>query len=332
MTDTFNGLLLNETDDGVAAEMTTLNDSNLPDGDVTVAVDYSTLNYKDGMVLKGLGRLVRNYPHVPGVDFAGTVAADSSGTFSEGDRVVLNGWRVGEMRWGGYAQRARAESGWLVKLPDAISTEQAMAIGTAGYTAMLAVMALEDHGLTPDTDGDVLVTGAAGGVGSVAVAILAKLGYKVAAGTGREETHDYLKSLGAATIVSREELEEAPKGPLGPERWAGAIDNVGGPILANLLASLQSHGSCSAVGLAASPKLDTTVVPFLLRGVNLLGIDSVMCPLARRQTAWARLATDLPADKLAEATTVVPLSAITGYADQILAGQVRGRIVVDVNG
>jgi len=178
----------------------------------------------------------------------------------------------------------------------------------------------------------VLVTGAAGGVGSVAVAILAKLGYKVAAGTGREETHDYLKSLGATTIVSREELEEAPKGPLGSERWAGAIDNVGGPILANLLASLQSHGSCSAVGLAASPKLDTTVVPFLLRGVNLLGIDSVMCPLPRRQTAWARLATDLPADKLAEAKTVVPLSEITNYADQILAGQVRGRIVVDVNG
>ena len=327
---TFNALLLSEGDDGVVAAMTELSESDLPEGDVTVAVDYSTLNYKDGMVLKGIGRLVRNYPHIPGVDLAGIVEASSSTEFKPGDRVVLNGWRVGEAHWGGYAGKARVKSGWLVALPDEISTEQAMAIGTAGYTAMLAVMALEDHGLTPESDGEVLVTGAAGGVGSIATAILSNLGYKVAASTGREETHDYLKGLGATSIVTRAELEEAPKGPLGTERWAGAIDNAGGPILANLLASMKYRGSCAAVGLAASPKLDTTVVPFLLRGVNLLGIDSVMCPKERRVVAWDRLSRELPHDKLSDATTVVPLSSITEYADQILAGQVRGRIVVDV--
>ncbi len=328
----FPALMLEENDGAVTAAMTELHDSDLPEGDVLVRTEYSTLNYKDGMVLKGQGRLVRNYPHVPGVDLAGVVEASDSPDYVPGDRVVLNGWRVGEAHWGGYAGKARVKSDWLVPLPDAISTRQAMAIGTAGYTAMLSVLALEDHGLSPDSDGEVLITGAAGGVGSIAVAILAKLGYRVAASTGREEAHEYLKSLGAASIVPRAELEEGQKGPLGSERWSGAIDAVGGVILANLLASLKSHASCAAVGLAASPKLETTVIPFLLRGVNLLGIDSVLCPKPRRIEAWARLGTDLPADKLEAMITQVPLSEITGHADAILAGQVQGRVVVDVSG
>ncbi|MBT7955345.1 MAG: acryloyl-CoA reductase, partial [Rhodospirillaceae bacterium] len=228
MADTFNALVLNKDDDGVTSAVESIGLEDLPEGDVVVAVDYSTLNYKDGLVLKGLGGLVRNYPHVPGVDLSGTVESSESADFKAGDRVVLNGWRFGEVCWGGYAQKARVKADWLVKLPDNISNEQAMAIGTAGYTAMLAVMALEDQGLTPDSEGEVLITGAAGGVGSIATAILANLGYQVAASTGRAETADYLKSLGAASIVSREELEEAPKGPLSAERWAAAIDNVGG--------------------------------------------------------------------------------------------------------
>lgn len=329
---TFPALMLEENDGAVTAAMTELRISDLPEGDVLVRTEYSTLNYKDGMVLKGQGRLVRNYPHVPGVDLAGVVEASDTPDYAPGDRVVLNGWRVGEAHWGGYAGKARVKSDWLVNLPDAISTRQAMAIGTAGYTAMLSVLALEDHGLTPDSDGEVLVTGAAGGVGSVAVAILAKLGFRVAASTGRESAHDYLKSLGATTIVPRAELEEGQRGPLSSERWSGAIDAVGGVILANLLAALKTHASCAAVGLAASPKLETTVIPFLLRGVNLLGIDSVLCPKPRRVEAWSRLAEDLPADKLEAMITEVPLSEITGHADAILAGQVQGRVVVDVSG
>jgi acrylyl-CoA reductase (NADPH) len=329
---TFQALMLEENDGAVSTAITQLTDGDLPEDDVLVRTEYSTLNYKDGMILKGMGRLVRNYPHIPGVDLAGIVEASQSPDYAPGDRVVLNGWRVGEVHWGGYAGKARVKSDWLVALPDAISTRQAMAIGTAGYTAMLSVLALEEHGLTPDSDGEVLITGAAGGVGSIAVAILAKLGYQVAASTGREETHDYLKSLGAASIVPRKELEEAPRGPLGSERWSGAIDAVGGVILANLLAALKTHASCAAVGLAASPKLETTVIPFLLRGVNLLGIDSNLCPKPRRVQAWARLADDLPADKLEAMITEVPLSEIAGHADAILAGQIRGRLVVDVNG
>ncbi len=330
--DMIRALLLEEDDGKVTSSLTEVSESDLPDGDVTVAVDYSTLNYKDGMVLKGIGRLVRDYPHIPGVDFSGVVETSGSDAFKPGDRVVLNGWRVGEVRWGGYAGKARVSGEWLVALPDNISNEQAMAIGTAGYTAMLSVMALEDHGLTPDTDDEVLVTGAAGGVGSVAVSLLSNLGYKVAAGTGREETHAYLEGLGATTIVSRAELEESAKGPLGRERWAGAIDNVGGVILSNLLAAMKAGGSCAAVGLAASHELNGSVMPFLLRGINLLGIDSVMCPLERRQIAWNRLSSELPMEKLAEATQIVPLSEIAGYADKILGGQIKGRVVVDVSG
>tara|TARA_B100000315_G_scaffold260553_1_gene322847 strand:+ start:1405 stop:2403 length:999 start_codon:yes stop_codon:yes gene_type:complete len=331
MADAFNALVLNKDDDGVTSAVESVGLDDLPEGDVVVAVDYSTLNYKDGLVLKGLGGLVRNYPHVPGVDLSGIVESSDGADFSAGDRVVLNGWRFGEVCWGGYAQKARVKSDWLVKLPDNISNEQAMAIGTAGYTAMLAVMALEDHGLSPDSEGEVLITGAAGGVGSIATAILANLGYQVAASTGRAETADYLKSLGAASIVGREELEEVPKGPLSGERWAGAIDNVGGPILANVLAGMKYHASVASIGLAASAKLETTVVPFIIRGVNLLGIDSVMCPKDKRIIAWDRLSKELPQDKLGDAATIVGLGDIAGYADDILAGQVKGRVVVDVN-
>ena len=330
--DQFNALVLNKEDGQVSSSINILSVDDLPEGDVTVAVDFTTLNYKDALGLKGQGGLVRNYPHVPGIDFAGVVKSSNSDDFKEGDWVVLTGWRVGEVHWGGYAQKARVKSDWLVPLPDGISSQQAMNIGTAGFTAMLAVMALEDHGLTPDIEGEVLVTGAAGGVGSVATAILSNLGYQVAAGTGRADTHDYLKSLGAASIVGRNELETPGKGPLGSEKWAGAIDSVGGSILANLLANIRYRGNCAAVGLAASPKLQTTVIPFIIRGVNLLGIDSVMCPQDRRIEAWNRLATDLPLDKLAETMSVVPLTEVADLAGDILKGQVKGRVVVDVNG
>ena len=329
--DTFNALVLNKDDDGVTSAVESVGIDDLPEGNVVVVVDYSTLNYKDGLILKGLGGLVRNYPHVPGVDLSGVVESSESANFSAGDRVVLNGWRFGEVCWGGYAQKARVKSDWLVKLPDNISNEQAMAIGTAGYTAMLAVMVLEDHGLTPDSEGEVLITGAAGGVGSIATAILANLDYQVTASTGRVETAEYLTSLGAASIVSREKLEKAPKGPLSGERWAGAIDNVGGPILANVLAGMKYHASVAAIGLAASAKLETTVVPFIIRGVNLLGIDSVMCPKDKRIVAWDRLSKELPQDKLGDAATIVGLGDIAGFADDILAGKVKGRVVVDVN-
>ena len=329
--DMIRALVLQEDNGKVTHKLTDLSQANLPSGDVTVAVEYSALNYKDGMVLGGLGRLVRNYPHVPGVDFAGVVESSASEKFKPGDRVVLNGWRVGEMRWGGYASKACVSSDWLLVLPEVISTYQAMAIGTAGYTAMLSIMALEDHGLTPASEDEVLVTGAAGGVGSIAVSILAELGYNVTAGTGREDAHAYLEGLGATSIVSRAALEQPAKGPLGRERWAGAIDAVGGAILVNVLAALKSGGSCAAVGLAAGHQMDGSVMPFLLRGINLLGIDSVMCPLERRRIAWDRLSRELPREKLAEAAQLVPLSEITKYAGKILAGQVKGRIIVDVH-
>jgi acrylyl-CoA reductase (NADPH) len=328
----FKALVLDQDADGkVSASYQTLPNDRLPEGDATVRVEYSSLNYKDGMILNGLGRLVRDYPHVPGVDFVGTVEACESEAFEVGQKVICTGWRVGEVHWGGFATRARVKSKWLVPLPDALSAQQSMALGTAGLTAMLALMALEDHGLTPDVESEVLVTGAAGGVGSVAVALLTALGYRVAAGTGRESTHAYLTDLGATTIVSREELEQAPRGPLGKERWSGAIDNVGGPILANLLAALNANGSCASVGLAASPNLSTTVLPFLLRGVNLLGIDSVNAPKARRVQAWTRLARELPMGKLDAITHVRGLSEAVALGQDILKGQIQGRTVIDVN-
>ena len=331
----FKGILLEESDGKVSAALQDLEDSRLPDfpdgGDVTVAVAYSTLNYKDGMILGGIGRLVRNYPHVPGVDFAGTVESSNHPDYKPGDEVVLTGWRVGETTWGGHAQRARVKGGWLVPLPEGLSAKRAMAIGTAGFTAMLAVLALEEHGLAPEA-GEVLVTGAAGGVGSVAVAVLAKLGYRVAASTGRAETHDYLTSLGAAAIVERQELAAPSKRPLEKERWVACIDSVGGTTLARVLAQIAYGGSVAAVGLAGGSTLETTVLPFLLRGVNLLGIDSAICPLPRRQAAWGRLVSDLPMDKLDAMITDATLADLPRLAGEILKGQVRGRVVVDVNG
>ncbi|HIJ62539.1 MAG TPA: oxidoreductase [Rhodospirillaceae bacterium] len=329
--DRFSALLLEEKDGKVTAAVQSLSADRLPAGDVTVRVAASTLNYKDGMILKGLGRLVRAYPHVPGIDFAGVVEHSDCAEFKPGDQVVLTGWRVGEVHWGGYSQKARVKGDWLVKLPAGLTAERAMAIGTAGFTAMLAVQSLEAHGLTPDRAGEVLVTGAAGGVGSVAVAVLAHLGYRVAASTGRPAEHDYLRGLGAAEIVERGELAQAPGRPLLAERWAGCVDAVGGTTLASVLAGMRYGGAVAACGLAGGAELATTVVPFLLRGVNLLGIDSVMCPKPARLTAWARLARDLPMDKLDAMTTRVALKDLPPYADRILAGQVRGRLVVDVN-
>jgi len=326
----FKALLLEEKDGKVTSRVATLEESALPPGEVTVDVTYSTLNYKDGMILNGIGRLVRKYPHVPGVDFAGTVAQSSAPDFKPGDPVILTGWRVGESSWGGYAGKARVKASQLVRLPRGLSLKQSMAIGTAGFTSMLAVMALEEHGLKPG-DGEVLVTGAAGGVGSVATALLAKLGHKVTASTGRASTHDYLRGLGATTIIDRAELAKAPARPLDSERWAGCVDAVGGTTLATVLTQLRYHASIAACGLAGGGEFPGTVIPFLLRGVNLLGIDSVMCPLERREAAWGRLARDLPLGRLDAMTETVPLSALPELSDRILKGEVRGRIVVDLS-
>lgn len=328
----FKGLMLEQAEKEVTASVQEVEEARLPplDGGVTVAIEYSTLNYKDGMIIKGIGRLVRDYPHIPGIDFAGTVEASDHPDYKPGDKVVLTGWRVGELTWGGLAQKARVKGDWLVPLPDGLTPRQAMAIGTAGFTAMLAILALEDHDVTPER-GPVLVTGAAGGVGSVATAILAKLGYEVATSTGRAETHDYLKDLGAATIVDRAELAEPARRPLERERWAGCIDAVGGTTLAHVLAETAYGGSVAAVGLAGGNSLETTVLPFLLRGVNLLGIDSVMCPGPRRREAWRRLGQDLALDKLEAVTGEAALGDLPRLAEEILAGRVRGRVVVDVN-
>ena len=329
MSGNFTALLLEESAGKVSARVAALPDSDLPPGDVTVAVEYSTLNYKDGLILQGIGKLVRKYPHVPGIDFAGTVESSTSPEWKPGDKVVLTGWRVGENTWGGYAQKARVKVGQLVRLPSQLSTKRAMAIGTAGFTAMLAVMALEDNGLQPGA-GEVLVTGAAGGLGSVAVAILAKLGHQVAASTGRPATHDYLKALGASVLIDRAELAKPPARPLDSERWAGAIDSVGSTTLATVLTQLKYRAAVASCGLAGGSDLPASVIPFLLRGVRLIGIDSVMCPLPQRQVAWTRLARDLPLDKLDAMTETVGLADLSGLAPAILKGGVRGRIVVDL--
>ncbi|MDR3439057.1 MDR family oxidoreductase [Telmatospirillum sp.] len=325
----FSALVLEERDGKVVAAIQQLTEAQLPAGDVTVQVRASTLNYKDGMVLNGIGRLVRTYPHVPGVDFAGVVVSSQNPDFQAGDEVVLTGWRVGEMHWGGYSQKARVKGDWLVKRPAGLSLSQTMAIGTAGFTAMLAVQALESHGLSPDK-GEVLVTGAAGGVGSIAVAILSKLGYQVAASTGRVAEHDYLHGLGATVIIDRAELSSPPKRPLAAERWAGVIDAVGGSTLASVLTAVKYGGSVASCGLAGGNEMTTTVLPFLLRGVNLLGIDSVMCPKAARVAAWERLARDLPQDKLDALTSHASLKDVPALAEKILHGQVRGRLVIDI--
>jgi|TARA_R110002072_G_scaffold76011_1_gene178554 acrylyl-CoA reductase (NADPH) len=325
----FNALIVNKDDEGKThAEVTQITEDQLPEAEVTVAVDYSTVNYKDGLCIGPGGGLVRNYPHVPGIDFAGTVETSSDERYKAGDKVVLTGWRVGEAHWGGYAQKARVKADWLVPLPNGLDTRQAMAVGTAGFTAMLAVMALEDHGIKK---GPVLVTGAAGGVGSVATAILANLGYEVAAVTGRPETEDYLKSLGASRIVARDEINETVKRPLEGETWGGCVDAVGGAMLARVLGQMEYGASVAAVGLAGGAALPATVIPFLLRGVNLLGIDSVMQPYDNRLRAWERVAKDLPMEKLEAMVQPAGLSDLPQLGADILKGQVKGRVVVDVN-
>lgn len=326
----FKALVVDNTDGKITTSVQQLDEARLPAGDVTIAVEYSTVNYKDGLATTGAGGLVRQYPHVPGIDFAGAVLTSSHRAFKPGDKVVLTGWRVGEVQWGGFAQKAAVNGDWLVPLPTGFTTRQAMAVGTAGLTAMLAVMALEEHGLTPDL-GEVLVTGAAGGVGSVATAILANRGFKVVASTRRPDTHDYLKGLGATSVIDRAPFAEPAKRPLESERWAGCVDSVGGNTLARVLAQTRYGGSVAAVGLAGGSKLEHTVIPFLLRGVNLLGIDSVMCPTPRRIAAWNRLRTDLPIDRLEAATIDASLQDVPRLAGEILKGQVRGRVVVDVN-
>lgn len=327
----FNALIVNKDDEGkTSASVGQIGLDDLPEGDVVVAVDYSTVNYKDGLCIGPGGGLVRNYPHVPGIDFAGTVETSNDPRYAAGDKVVLTGWRVGEMHWGGYAQKARVKADWLVPLPSGLTTRQAMAVGTAGFTAMLAVMALQDHGMKPD-QGPVLVTGAAGGVGSVATAILSHLGFEVAAVTGRPDTADYLKSLGATQIVARDEINETVKRPLETENWAGCVDAVGGPMLARVLGQMKYGASVAAVGLAGGANLPATVIPFLLRGVNLLGIDSVMQPYDNRLRAWERIATDLPMDKLEAMIHPATLGDLPQLGADILKGQVKGRVVVDVN-
>ena len=328
----FNALVVNKDEESgkTSAAVEKISTDQLPAGNVVVNVEYSTVNSKDGLCIGPGGGLVREYPHVPGIDFAGTIESSDDPRYSAGDSVVLTGWRVGEVHWGGYAQKARVNADWLVPLPSGLSSRQAMAVGTAGFTAMLAVMALEDHGLKPD-QGPVLVTGAAGGVGSVATAILANLGYEVAAVTGRPETEEYLRALGATQIVPREEINETVKRPLERETWAGCVDAVGGDMLARVLGQMKYGGSVSAVGLAGGAGLPATVIPFLLRGVNLLGIDSVMQPYDNRLRAWERIAKDLPMDKLEAMIHPATLSDLPALGKDILKGQVKGRVVVDVN-
>ncbi|MBL4766445.1 MAG: oxidoreductase [Rhodobacteraceae bacterium] len=328
----FNALVVEKDEESgkTSAAVRQIDLDQLPHGDVTVAVEYTTVNYKDGMCIGSGSGLVRKYPHIPGIDFAGVVETSTDERYAPGDKVVLTGWRVGEAHWGGYAQKARVKADWLVPLPKGLSTRQAMAVGTAGFTSMLAVMALQDHGVVPG-NGPVLVTGASGGVGSVATAILANLGYEVAGVTGRSETAEYLRDLGATQIVAREDINETVERPLEGETWAGCIDAVGGVMLARVLGQIKYGGSVASVGLAGGAALPTTVIPFLLRGVSLLGIDSVMQPYENRLRAWSRIATDLPMDKLEAMVQTATLADLPDLGRDILKGQVRGRIVVDVN-
>ncbi len=323
----FKGILINKDDNGYRAELTDIDDAQLPEGNVTVRVSHSTLNYKDGLAITGKGPIVRQFPMVPGVDLAGTVEDSSDPDFKPGNQVVLNGWGVGEGHWGGLAERARVQGKWLIPLPSAFTPAQAMAIGTAGYTAMLAIMALEKNGVTPDK-GDVLVTGANGGVGGFAIVLLAKLGYRVVASTGRVSEGEYLTSLGAAEIIDRATLAE-PGRPLAKERWAGAIDSAGSHTLANICASTRYWGTVAACGLAQGMDFPASVAPFILRGVTLAGIDSVMRPRQDRIDAWARLARDLDVSLLPLISREIGLSEVVETAQLLMDGQVRGRIVVD---
>jgi acrylyl-CoA reductase (NADPH) len=325
---TFKAIRIDKGEGGQTVALTDFDESDLMPGDVTVRVAWSTVNYKDGLAVTGKAPVVRRFPMIAGVDFSGTVVASSHPRWKPGDQVILNGWGLGETHLGAYAETARVNGDWLVALPKGISARDAMAIGTAGYTAMLAVMALERHGLTPDR-GPVIVTGAAGGVGSVAVAILARLGYQVSASTGRSEEAAYLKDLGAMEVVERKDLAGPPK-PLARERWAGGIDSVGSTTLANVLSMIRYGGAVAACGLAGGMDLPTTVAPFILRGVSLLGIDSVMCPLAEREAAWARLDSSLDRGKLTAMITEIGLADVIDAGRRIVDGKVRGRIVVKV--
>ncbi|MEJ8857245.1 MDR family oxidoreductase [Variovorax robiniae] len=327
---TFNALLLTKAEDGsTQAAISALDEAQLPEGEVRVAVAYSTLNYKDGLAITGKSPVVRKFPMVPGIDFAGTVAESSDARFKPGDAVLLNGWGVGESHWGGLAQQARVKADWLVPIPAGLDARQCMAIGTAGYTSMLCVIALQAHGVKP-SDGPVLVTGANGGVGTIAIALLARLGFEVHASTGRAAEADHLKQLGAKEIVDRATLS-APGKPLQKERWAAAVDSVGSHTLANVCASLRYGGVVAACGLAQGLDLPASVAPFILRGVTLAGIDSVMAPYAKRVEAWGRLAKELPLDLLEANTETIGLGAAAATAAKLLAGQVRGRVRVDVN-
>jgi len=325
----FNAIVIEKDDTGQRATVQALDEDQLPAGDVTIDVAYSTLNYKDGLAITGKGPVVRSFPMVPGIDLVGTVSHSSHAFCQPGDTVLLNGWGVGEGHWGGLAQKARVNGDWLIPLPSAFTPAEAMAIGTAGYTAMLCVIALERHGVAPD-QGDVLVTGANGGVGSFAIALLARLGYRVVASTGRSSEHEYLKRLGASEVIDRTSLAEPGK-PLGKERWAGAVDSVGSHTLANVCATTRYHGAVAACGLAQGMDFPGSVAPFILRGVSLLGIDSVKRPQADRIEAWERLARDLDRDLLALISHEIGLSEVVAVAAQLMDGQVRGRVVVDVN-
>jgi acrylyl-CoA reductase (NADPH) len=325
----FKGILIEKDDAGYRAALTDLDEARLPEGDVTVRVSYSTLNYKDALAITGKGPVVRAFPMVPGIDLAGTVEHSTHPDYKAGDAVILNGWGVGETHWGGLAQVVRVNGNWLVPLPAQFTPQQAMAIGTAGYTAMLCVLALERHGVTP-AHGEILVTGAAGGVGSVATAVLTRLGYRVVAVSGRPAETDYLKQLGAAEVLDRATFA-TPGKPLGRERWAGAVDVVGSHTLANVCASTKYRGVITACGLAGGMDFPATVAPFILRGVTLVGIDSVMCPRPERLEAWRRLASDLDVAKLATISQEVGLSDVLPLASKLLNGEVRGRVIVDVN-
>ena len=324
----FKAIVIEKGEGGQTVALKDFDEKDLMEGDVTVRPEWSTINYKDALAITGKAPVVRRFPMIAGIDFAGTVEGSSHADWKAGDKVICNGWGLGETHLGAYAQKARVKGDWLVRLPDKISAREAMAIGTAGYTAMLSVIALEKAGVTP-AKGPVIVTGAAGGVGSVAVALLGKLGYQVIASTGRPAEADYLKGLGASEILDRTELEGAPK-PIAKERWAGGIDSVGSTTLANVLSMTRYGGAVAACGLAAGMDLPSSVAPFILRGVSLLGIDSVMCPLPRRKEAWKRLETDLDRAKLAAMTSEIGLSEVIGTAPKIFSGGVRGRIVVKI--
>jgi acrylyl-CoA reductase (NADPH) len=325
---TFRAIQISKSEAGQTLAFATLTDADLMEGNVTVKIEHSTVNYKDGLAVTGKSPIIRKFPLIPGIDFAGEVTASSHAQYKPGDKVILNGWGVGESHSGGFAERARVNGDWLVPLPKGFTTADAMAIGTAGYTAMLCVMALEEQGVAPDS-GEILVTGAAGGVGSIAIALLAKLGFSVTASTGRSSEADFLKSLGAKTIIDRAEFNTPPK-PLAKTRWAGAVDSVGSVTLANILAQTNPEGAVAACGLAQGMDLPTSGAPFILRGVRLIGINSVTAPKARRMKAWARLAADLDPEKLRTLTTHATLDDVPRLGVEIIAGKVRGRVVIDL--